>query len=165
MAERDLMSDRRAWSMANCSIAAALDVVGGRSALLLLREASFGTRRFADFAARAGLSEPVAAKWLKLLVASQVLARRTYREPGQRAREEYLLTDKGRDLVPVLLALRQWGDRYAASADGTPLISRHRDCGAEVHAVLRCERGHEAGLRELEMTPGPGLIRLPSMTG
>ncbi|TDC40111.1 transcriptional regulator [Micromonospora sp. 15K316] len=155
----DLLANRDAWLMTNCSIARALDVVGNRSTLLLLREASLGTRRFDDFATRVGISEPVAAARLKQLVADGLLERRPYREPGKRTRDEYVLTDKGAQLVPVLVALRQWGDTWAADAAGPSVRIAHHDCGAEVHAVLRCAGGHDVEPDELDVLPGPGLLR------
>ncbi|RKF25423.1 winged helix-turn-helix transcriptional regulator [Micromonospora globbae] len=155
----DLLADRDAWLTTNCSIARALDVVGNRSTLLLLREASFGTRRFDDFAARVGVSEPVAAARLKQLVADGLLERRPYREAGQRTRHEYVLTDKGAQLLPVLTALRQWGDAWAADPAGPSVRVAHHDCGAEVHAVLRCTAGHDVDPDAIDVHPGPGLRR------
>ncbi|PGH44683.1 transcriptional regulator [Micromonospora sp. WMMA1996] len=153
----DFLAQRDSWSTANCSIARALEVVGNRTTLLLLREASFGTRRFDDFARRVGVSEPVAATRLKQLVADGLLDRRPYREPGQRTRDEYVLTAKGRDLLPVLVALRQWGDAYAADEVGPSVLVTHHDCGADVHARLRCDAGHDVPADELAVLPGPGL--------
>ncbi|MGK5739952.1 winged helix-turn-helix transcriptional regulator [Micromonospora sp. URMC 103] len=155
----DLRADRDAWLTTNCSIGRALDVVGNRSTLLLLREASFGTSRFDDFAARVGISEPVAAARLKQLVADGLLERRPYREPGQRTRDEYVLTAKGAELLPVLTALRQWGDTWAADAAGPSVRIEHDDCGAEVHAVLRCTAGHDVEPDDIAVRPGPGLRR------
>lgn len=152
----DFLAQRDTWSTANCSIARALDVVGNRTALLLLREASFGTRRFDEFARRAGVSEPVAAARLKQLVADGLLERRPYRQPGQRTRDEYLLTPKGRDLLPVLAALRQWGDEYAV--DEPSVRVAHHDCGAPVHVALRCAAGHDVPPGEVDVLPGPGLL-------
>ncbi|MET7750338.1 helix-turn-helix domain-containing protein [Micromonospora sp. NPDC005367] len=154
----DLLANRDAWLMTNCSIARALDVVGNRSTLLLLREASLGTRRFDDFAARVGISEPVAAARLKQLVADGLLERRPYQEPGKRTRDEYVLTEKGAQLIPVLAALRQWGDTWAADPAGPSVWLAHHDCGAEVHAVLRCAAGHDVEPDGLDVRPGPGLI-------
>ncbi|MGR6319443.1 helix-turn-helix domain-containing protein [Micromonospora soli] len=154
----DFLAQRDTWSAANCSIARALDVVGNRTTLLLLREASFGTRRFDDFARRAGVSEPVAAARLKQLVTDGLLERRPYRQPGQRTRDEYVLTAKGRDLLPVLAALRQWGDTYAVSETGPSVRVAHHDCGAAVHVRLRCAAGHDVSPGEVDVLPGPGLL-------
>ncbi|MCM0676052.1 helix-turn-helix transcriptional regulator [Micromonospora phytophila] len=155
----DLLADRDAWLNTNCSIASALEVVGNRSTLLLLREASFGTRRFDDFARRVGVSEPVAAARLRQLVADGLLERRPYREPGRRTRDEYHLTPKGAALLPVLTALRQWGDAWTADPAGPSVRVEHHDCGAVVHARLRCAAGHDVTPGDIDVRPGPGLLR------
>src|SRR5713226_28091 len=105
------LDPREGWQATRCSMARALEVVSSRSALLILREAFYGTTRFDDFAARVGISEPVAAARLRELVDDGLLGREPYREPGQRTRLAYRLTEKGAELLPVLVALMQWGDR------------------------------------------------------
>ncbi|MER6976503.1 winged helix-turn-helix transcriptional regulator [Streptomyces carpinensis] len=156
----DLLTERDAWSMANCSIARTLEIVGTRAALLIMREAFFGTRRFDDFAKRVGIGEPAASARLKELTAAGLLERVPYQEPGQRTRYAYQLTDKGRDFLPVLVALRQWGDTWAADEQGPAVVVRHKDCGAAVHAVLRCDDGHDVQLGDSFVDAGPGLIRV-----
>jgi DNA-binding HxlR family transcriptional regulator len=146
------------WSMANCSIARTLEVIGTRSAFLLLREASFGTRRFDDFARRVGIGEPATAARLKELTAAGLLKRVPYQEPGQRTRYEYKPTRKGYELMPVILALRQWGDAWAADEAGPPLVTIHRDCGAPVHARLVCEANHDVPAADMQVQAGPGAI-------
>ena len=145
-----VLNPRSAWDAERCSLAKALEVVSTRSAFLLLREAFYGTERFDDFASRVGVSDPVAAARLKQLVEDGLLVREPYREPGQRTRYAYRLSDKGADLFPALVALMQWGDRWLAE-DGPPVEVRHKRCGATVHAELRCERGHDLALGELEL--------------
>jgi len=123
--------------------------------MLILREAFYGTERFDDFAERVGISEPVAATRLRELVDEGLLVREPYREPGQRTRMAYRLTEKGAELLPVLAALMQWGDRWL-QPDGAPVQLRHADCGKVVQAELRCAAGHPAPLAELDLTVGPG---------
>ena len=106
------LEPRDSWTADRCTIARALDVVSTRSAFLILREAFYGTSRFDDFAERAQISEPVAAARLRELVDEGLLEREDYREPGQRTRQRYKLTDKGTDLFPALAALMQWGNRW-----------------------------------------------------
>jgi DNA-binding HxlR family transcriptional regulator len=154
----DLLEDRDSWSTANCSIAAALNVVGTRSAMLMLREAFFGTRRFDDFARRIGIGEPAAAVRLKELTDEGLLERVPYREAGQRTRYEYQLTRKGRELLPAITALRQWGDDWTAGPEGPSVRAAHRDCGAPVHARLRCDSGHDVEPGDIRIEAGPGLI-------
>ncbi|SBT88132.1 transcriptional regulator, HxlR family [Streptomyces sp. DI166] len=156
----DLLAERDTWSMANCSIARTLEIVGTRTALLIMREAFFGTRRFDDFAKRVGVGEPAAAARLKELTAAGLLERVPYREPGQRTRHAYQLTRKGRDFLPVLVALRQWGDTWAADEQGPAVVVRHKDCGAEVRAALRCGEGHDVADGETYVDEGPGLLRV-----
>ena len=131
-------------------MARALEVVSSRSALLILREAFYGTTRFDDFAARVGISEPVAAARLRELVDDGLLEREPYREPGQRTRLAYRLTEKGAELLPVLVALMQWGDRWLQPG-GAPVVLRHRECGESVHAELHCAAGHRVSPAELEL--------------
>jgi DNA-binding HxlR family transcriptional regulator len=125
-------------------------VVSTRSAFLILREAFYGTTRFDDFAARAQVSEPVAAARLRELVDEGLLEREDYQEPGQRTRQRYRLTEKGADLLPAVAALMQWGNRWLDDSGG-PVELRHRDCGEAVEAQLRCAEGHHAGPDELEL--------------
>jgi len=143
------LAQRDAWTADRCSLAKALEVVGTRSALLLMREAYYGTRRFDDFARRVGITEAVAASRLHELVESGLLERRPYREPGQRTRQEYVLTAMGRDLAPAALALMQWGDRYLAGPEGPPLVLRHRDCDEPVAVTVHCAAGHDVPLGEV----------------
>lgn len=114
------LADRDSWRATRCSIDLALSVVGTRSAMLLLREAFYGTTRFHDFADRVGVTEAVAAARLRELVDVGIFEKRPYRDDGQRTRHEYLLTDMGRGLLPVLIALMQWGDEFLQD-DGGPL--------------------------------------------
>ena len=132
-----------------CSIARSLAVVGERWALLVVREVSLGNRRFAAIQAATGAPPAVLSSRLRDLVDAGVLETRPYQEPGSRVRQEYRLTQAGRDLQPVLTALMDWGDRHLADERGAPVVTRHLDCGGEVHAVLQCEHGHDVGLREL----------------
>jgi DNA-binding HxlR family transcriptional regulator len=145
-----VLAPREDWTADRCSIAKALDVVGARSMLLLLREAWFGTTRFDDFAARAGISESVTAARLRALVDEGLLEREAYREPGQRTRHEYRLTPKGADLLPALAALMRWGDRWLADDDGQVEL-RHRGCGERVGVELRCAAGHRVRDGELDL--------------
>ncbi len=142
------LDPRGGWAAAACPIGRTLEVVGTRSAMLLLREAFYGTTRFDDFAERVGISQPVAAARLRELVDEGLLEREPYQEPGQRARMQYRLTDKGADLFPALVALMQWGQRWLGPS-GVEL--RHRDCGQPVRAELRCADGHPVPVDEVDL--------------
>lgn len=125
-----------------CPIDRAVRLVGSRPALLLLREAFYGARRFDDLARRVGVTDAVAAQRLKELVAAGVLAKVPYREPGQRTRHEYALTEAGHELLPVVLGLLAWGEKHAPAARSSVAMS-HAGCGAPVAAALTCAAGHE----------------------
>src|SRR5271170_2467248 len=142
------LEPRGGWEARGCTIAQAVEVVGTRSAFLLMREAFYGTTRFDDFAERVGISEPVAASRLKDLVEAGLLERQPYREPGKRTRLEYRLTEMGADLFPALVALSEWGDRWLTPAG---VEMQHHDCGSRVRAELRCESGHLLGLGEVDL--------------
>src|SRR6476646_8703377 len=105
------LEPRSGWEAERCTIAKALEVLSTRSALLIMREAFYGTTRFDDFADRVGLREPATAARRRELVDDGLLGREDYREPGQRTRQQYRLTEMGADLFGVHVALMQWGDR------------------------------------------------------
>ena len=117
-----------------------------------MREAFYGSRRFDDFARRAGITEAPAAAWLKELTEHGLLTREPYQEPGQGTRHEYVLTDKDRDLLPVALALMAWGDKHLTGSSGGPLAMRHSRCGADVLVEGRCDEGHPVPLDELSVS-------------
>src|SRR5947209_16484919 len=144
------LDPRQGWTADRCTIAKALEVVSTRSALLIMREAFYGTTRFDDFAERVGLSEPATAARLRELVDEGLLEREDYREPGQRTRQQYRLTPKGADLLPVLVALMQWGDRWLDERGG-PVELLHHDCGETVSLSLRCAAGHEVETSEIDV--------------
>lgn len=134
------LADRSTWNTAECSIGKAMAVIGSRTAMLLLREAFYGTTRFDDFAARVGVTEAVASARLKKLVGLGVFEKRPYREPGQRTRNEYKLTQMGRDLFPVVAALMQWGNTHLQHSGG-PLALVDRDSGEPVTVDARSASG------------------------
>ncbi|WP_028936406.1 winged helix-turn-helix transcriptional regulator [Pseudonocardia spinosispora] len=143
------LADRDSWITTGwCSIERTLAVVGTRSAMVLLREVLYGGRRFDDLARRAGITEAAAATRLKQLVEAGVLCLVPYREPRRRTRNEYVLTDKGRDLFPVLQALMQWGDTHRDDVPGGPIRMTHAGCGAEVTVRVECTEGHVVELEE-----------------
>jgi DNA-binding HxlR family transcriptional regulator len=137
-----------------CSIARALELIGERWTLLIVRDAFLGVRRFDDFQRSLGLSRGILTDRLTRLVEAGVLERRRYQE--RPPRYEYRLTQKGRDLWPVTMALAKWGDRYLAE-EGPPRLFLHRGCGGEVTERLTCAKcGAELTVRDIETKPGPG---------
>lgn len=125
-----------------CSIARALEIVGERWSLLVIREVTLGVRRFDAIQAATGAPRAVLTDRLAGLVTAGVLERVSYRQEGSRTRSEYRLTEAGRQLAPVLTALRQWGDRHLAGEAGPPADFTHRGCGAPVVVQHVCADGH-----------------------
>src|SRR3712207_798319 len=113
-----------------CSVARALEVVGERWTILILRDAFLGVRRFDDFQRSLGVARNVLNNRLQRLVEAGILERRRYQE--RPARHEYRLTGMGRELWPAIVALMHWGDRHLAGDRGVPLFVEHRGCGGAV---------------------------------
>lgn len=144
------------WEMLSsepCSIARTSAVIGDRWTVLILREAFTGVRRFEDFQAALGIARNVMTKRLALLTREGVLTRIVYQHRPHRC--EYRLTEKGRDLYPVLLAMLHWGDRYYGDEVGPPVVLHHTACGHDFHAVTVCSEC-TAPLRAKEVRIRPG---------
>ena len=141
----------------NCSIARTVAVLGERWTLVILREAFNRRRRFDDIQRDLGIARNILADRLQRLVAEGILERRAYQQRPERF--EYRLTDKGRDLYPVLIALMQWGDRYTAGEAGPPVELIHEPCGEQTHPRLVCDHcGEPIDPRDVRPQPGPGLL-------
>ncbi|MEV1118385.1 helix-turn-helix domain-containing protein [Actinosynnema sp. NPDC049800] len=137
---------RRTYDDQVCSIARALEVVGERWTLLIVRDAVAGVTRFDGFLQRMPIARNVLSDRLTGLVEHGVLERVLYQD--RPPRHEYRLTAKGRELTPVLLSLMEWGDRYMPEADGPPAVTEHAGCGGVVHTRMVCDRC------EQEVAPG-----------
>jgi DNA-binding HxlR family transcriptional regulator len=155
----------RSWILdydtANCAIGATVGLIGERPTFLVLREAFNGVRRFADMQRRTGMPRQILSDRLARLVGEGLLRKVPYQESGQRSRYEYRLTEKGLDLYPVLVALMEWGDRYAVGPVGPQVLLRHRDCGEPVQLQMSCQAGHVLeSAREVTPVPGPGARKI-----
>ena len=139
-----------------CSIARALEVVGERWSLLIVRDALFGgSTRFGDFQRSLGIATNVLTARLDGFVEAGIMRRRQY--STQPELFEYVLTEKGYDLAPALIALSGWGDRWAAP-DGPPILYGHEGCeGAIRHEVVCSRCGRLGSDSELSARPGPGM--------
>jgi DNA-binding HxlR family transcriptional regulator len=116
------LSDRSRWNIGEaCSMTRVLEVLSTKTAFQVLRELFFGTVRFDDFVTRTDSSAPAVSRALKQLETAGIVARVPYQEPGQRARDQYRLTEAGDELLPVFMGLVQWGDRHLQ--DGTPPLA------------------------------------------
>jgi DNA-binding HxlR family transcriptional regulator len=143
----------------NCSIARALELVGERWTILVLRDVFLGRRRFEQMQQDLGIARNILTARLERLVQEGILERVPYQERPRR--HEYRLTDKGLDLWPVVVELMRWGDRYAAPPQGPPIVIRHRGCGGvlgEHRICMSC--GEPLGARDVHAEPGPGFAGL-----
>jgi DNA-binding HxlR family transcriptional regulator len=145
----------RPFSEQNCSIAAALAIVGERWTLLVMREVFFGRRRFSEMKRNLGVAPNILSDRLGQLVEHGLLERTPIADHSDSY--EYVPTAKGRDVSPILTALLNWGDEYAAPAAGPPRVQVHRTCGHDAHPQLHCSHcGEVIRPGELEARPGPG---------
>jgi DNA-binding HxlR family transcriptional regulator len=148
--------ERKSFSGMHCSVAQCLEVVGEWWTLLIVRDAFLGVTRFDEFQQRLGISRNVLNQRLGRLVEDGVLAKVPYSEHPPRF--DYRLTERGRDLWPVIDAMRQWGDKHAAP-DGPPLRLIHEGCGQISEPELVCSTCHEPlAVRDVKAISGPGDI-------
>jgi DNA-binding HxlR family transcriptional regulator len=137
----------------HCSVARTVDVIGEWWTPLIVRDAFYGRRRFEDFQRSLGLARNVLAARLERLVETGIMERVQEHPP----RDEYVLTEKGRDLFPVIAALLAWGDKWTAGPAGPPLLLIHEPCGQPGTLRATCDRcGEPMGLDSIRPTPGPG---------
>jgi DNA-binding HxlR family transcriptional regulator len=140
----------------HCSIAQCLEIVGERWSLLIIRDVFLGVTRFDDIQRRLGISRNILNQRLAHLVELGILTKVPYTEHPPRS--DYRLTPKGRDLWPVITAMRQWGDSHAAP-DGPPLQLIHRDCGQITDAHMTCSAcGERVDAHNVKAIPGPGAV-------
>jgi DNA-binding HxlR family transcriptional regulator len=142
------------YSGENCSVARALEIVGERWTLLIIRDLLSGPHRFAELQRKLGIAKNVLTVRLQKMVDEGIVEKTPY--TGARDWNDYRLTRKGKDLFPVLNALTAWGDRYAAAPGGPPLIFEH-ECGhAAGHRVVCAYCGDDIIPRTIKVVAGPG---------
>lgn len=138
-----------------CSVALAAEQIGERWTVLLLREVFWGSRRFETIRENLGIARNILADRLRRLVELGLLEKRPIHPGGRRC--EYRLSEKGRDLLPVLLALTQWGDRWLQPGGKAPVEFRDRRDGEPIARIaVRAADGRELSGRDLLVVPGPG---------
>jgi DNA-binding HxlR family transcriptional regulator len=137
-----------------CSVSRTLEVVGERWTLLIVRDALLGKRRFDEFQQSLGLARNILSDRLAKLVAGGILERVEYQE--RPARWEYVPTERGRDLRPVVLAMMAWGDRHAPNPAGPPRLAQHKGCGGCVTAGYTCASCGPIEISQVAVVPGPG---------
>ena len=139
---------RKRFDDSSCSVARALNEVGDWWSLLIVLHAMYGTRRFVDFQQQLGIAKNILCDRLAKLVDNEVLRKVDVGEHGSRF--EYRLTEKGRDLFPVVVALRQWGDKWNPAPDGQPLDLRDRESGQPIQAVtVQNAKGEPLSIRDV----------------
>lgn len=146
-----------------CSVARTVSVIGDRWTLLILRDCFLKVRRFEAFQARLGITRHLLAARLKKLTEAGVLKKVAYQQ--RPTRHEYVLTDKGLDLHPVIMGIVHWGDMHMAGTAGRPLLHRHRTCGCLFDPLMVCSECREPlKARDVVVEPGPGAA-VPARAG
>lgn len=144
-------TDTSGWP---CTIARSADVLGDGWNLLVIRQACLGIRRFDDFQRTLGIGRNILTVRLGGLVDEGILTRAEYQQNP--VRYEYLLTQKGREVYPILAAMAAWGDRWLTGPEGTPLILHHTACDHDMHAVVTCsECAEPLDVRAIRARLGP----------
>ena len=152
--------DRRPLDASSCSIIGAVEALGDVWSILVLRELFLGVRRFNDIQSELGISRSVLSDRLARLTELGIVRAVPYQEPGDRPRNEYRLTRKGVDLLPLIVALKTWGDEHLD--DGAPRIRlQDRDSGEEVRLELRTASGAPVEPRQIEAKPVTRRVRVP----
>ena len=135
-----------------------MELLGERWTMLILREAFWGVRRFTELQRNLGIARNILSSRLQALVAAEILERRLYRADPERF--EYVLTEKGRDLYPAIVAIMRWGDQHLSEGDDAPLVLRHT-CGEDAAPHLACAHcGETVDAREI--TPERGSVASPA---
>lgn len=138
-----------------CSVARTLDLLGDWWTPLVLREAFYGIRRFDEFQGGLGIARNTLADRLRRLVDEGLLEKVAYQ--SEPTRYDYLLTAKGRDFFPVLVALSRWGDRWLAEEAGPPVVYHHERCGHDTHGEVVCAScGEPLTEADTHVRMGPG---------
>ncbi len=138
----------------NCSLAQTLNIIGERWTLLILRDAFFGARRFGQFERSLGIAKNILTARLNMLIDEGIMERRTTPEG---AHSEYVLTEQGLDLQPILLSMTHWGDRHRPNPEGERLVFVDRENGAPIRRMaVISEDGRILQPRDVRATWGPG---------
>ena len=148
----------RTYDQENCSAARALEIVGERWSLLIIRNAMFGgLTRFTEFQRALGIAPNILTSRLDRFVEAGLMQTRPLATDPET--HEYVITPKGLDLQPVIIALTAWGDRWAAP-EGPPILYQHEGCGGPIHQHLSCQNcGVAPAPNEVAARPGPGSTR------
>jgi DNA-binding HxlR family transcriptional regulator len=156
-------SDRNLHRFQACSIERAINPLGDRWTFLVLREAFFGVRRFSEMARNLGIARNVLSRRLHQLVEAGIFERVLYNDRG--GWHEYRLTEAGKELYDVVLAIMHWSDRHLGGPDGPPLLLHHTACDHDTHGVVVCAHcGEPLCPHEVDPRPGPGAMEQSART-
>ncbi|RKS79513.1 HxlR family transcriptional regulator [Actinomadura pelletieri DSM 43383] len=151
---------RTSFAEMHCSIGQTLERVGEWWTPLIVRDIYLGLHRFDDIAENLGISRNLLTRRLQTLVTDGIVKRHAYQQ--RPLRHEYHLTEAGRELVPVLMALMAWGDKWATPEGGPPVRLEHHDCGAEFTPHVCCSAcGERVSSENVTALPGPGAASGP----
>ena len=145
---------RASFQRFNCSVAQTLEAVGDWWSLLIVRDVFFGVTRFDDIARRLGIARNTLVDRLDWLCRHGVLTRQPYGDSGSRF--EYRLTEKGRDLQPVLMAMMAWGDKWGATAGNPPLVPTDPHGDRVELRMVNARTGRRVAQEKLAMMPTSG---------
>jgi len=134
--------------LTDCAIPAALEAVGERWSFLILRAAFNGLAHFEEFQSTLGIARNILSNRLSRLVEHDILLREP--DPGDRRKVAYRLTDKGRELLPVLIALRQWGERWVSGVPSNPVLVDRESRRPVAPITVRSADGRPLSLSELD---------------
>ena len=138
-------------------MARAMEVVGDRWSILILREAYYGVKRFDEFEHYVGIAPNILSNRLKRFIDADVMRRVPL--PEHAGRFEYVLTEKGRDFFPAYLALKKWGDDWLAESAGPQVIFRERPAGRPIeYPEWRTPSGKPLRLEDVEVVAGAGAV-------
>jgi DNA-binding HxlR family transcriptional regulator len=138
-------------SRTRCSVGRALEVVGDRWSLLIMREALSGVTRFSDFRDRLHIASDILTQRLGVLVDAGVLEKHLYRQEGTRSRMDYRLSQAGRELIVLIGALQQWGDQYRPHPDGPRVRRGSRTTGRSLRVAFVDDEGHEVPVTDVDI--------------
>ncbi|MEV8212888.1 helix-turn-helix domain-containing protein [Leifsonia sp. NPDC077715] len=144
---------RPAAAESTCTIQRTNDVIGDRWTTLILREAFFGNRRFGTLRSRLGIAPDILSARLAALVERGLLVKELYREEGTRAREEYVLTEAGREMLVILGAMSEWSTRHNPPPTKASAVYREASTGGPVHVAFVTEDGRILGPDDVELSP------------
>ena len=152
---RVVAMQKTSFAKMRCSLARGLDLIGDWWSPLIIRDLFLNVTRFDELVEDLGISRNLLATRLKFLADNGIVERRAYQQ--RPARHEYRLTSAGIDLVPVILALSDWGDRWARPKEGSPILFIHTVCGHQFSPNVVCsECGTTLTADAVKAVPGPG---------